>query len=74
MTASLSLTVNGEPRRSSAANISALVQELELKPEKVAVERNDHAAPGMIESRHHLRCLTRIPSQAKSPHPRIGGG
>jgi thiazole synthase len=38
MTASLSLTVNGEPRRSSAATIAALVQELELKPEKVAVE------------------------------------
>ena len=45
MTASLSLTVNGEPRRSSAATIAALVRELELKPEKVAVERNGVIVP-----------------------------
>jgi len=49
MTASLSLTVNGEPRRSSAATIAALVRELELKPEKVAVERN-----GVIVTRSTL--------------------
>ena len=45
MTASLTLTVNGEPRRSSAATIAALVRELELKPEKVAVERNGVIVP-----------------------------
>jgi thiazole synthase len=45
MTASLSLTVNGEPRRSSAATIAALVRELALKPEKVAVERNGIIVP-----------------------------
>jgi thiazole synthase len=45
MTASLTLTVNGEPRRSSAATIAALVRELELKPEKVAVERNGLIVP-----------------------------
>jgi len=45
MTASLSLTVNGEPRRSSAATIAALVRELELKPEKVAIERNGIIIP-----------------------------
>nr|WP_166177672.1 sulfur carrier protein ThiS [Altererythrobacter segetis] len=45
MTASLTLTVNGEPRRSSAATIAALVRELELKPEKVAVERNGTIVP-----------------------------
>jgi thiazole synthase len=45
MTASLSLTVNGESRRSSAATIAALVRELELKPEKVAVERNGVIVP-----------------------------
>jgi thiazole synthase len=49
MAASLTLTVNGEPRRSSAATIAALVRELELKPEKVAVERN-----GVIEPRSTL--------------------
>ena len=38
MTARLNLTVNGEPRTSAAATIAALVGELGLKPEKVAVE------------------------------------
>jgi thiazole synthase len=45
MTPSLSLTVNGEPRSSSATTIAALVRELELKPEKVAVERNGVIVP-----------------------------
>ncbi|MGX7896193.1 sulfur carrier protein ThiS [Tsuneonella sp. HG222] len=41
----LSLTVNGEPRRSSAETIRSLVTELGLKPEKVAVERNGVIVP-----------------------------
>lgn len=45
MTAQLSLTVNGEPRRSSAATIAALVSELGLNPQKVAVERNGVIVP-----------------------------
>ncbi len=45
MSAPLNLTVNGEPRRTSAATIAALVQELGLKPEKVAVERNGTIVP-----------------------------
>ena len=45
MTASLTLTVNGEPRRTSAATIAALVGELGLSPEKVAVERNGVIVP-----------------------------
>ncbi len=45
MTAPLNLTVNGEPRRSSAATIAALVGELGLKPEKVAVEKNGTIVP-----------------------------
>jgi thiazole synthase len=45
MTASLSLTVNGEPRRSAASTIAALVGELGLKPEKVAVEHNGVIVP-----------------------------
>jgi len=45
MTASLSLTVNGQPRKSAAATIAALVRELELKPEKVAVEHNGVIVP-----------------------------
>ena len=45
MAAALSLTVNGEPRRTSAATIADLVIELELKPAKVAVERNGEIVP-----------------------------
>jgi len=45
MTAPFTLTVNGETRRTSAASIAALVQELGLKPEKVAVERNGVIVP-----------------------------
>src|SRR5690606_17207129 len=45
MTASLNLVVNGEPRRSSARTIAALVEEIGLKPEKVAVERNGTIVP-----------------------------
>ena len=45
MSAFLSLTVNGEPRRTSAATIAALVAELGFRPEKVAVERNGEIVP-----------------------------
>jgi len=45
MTTPISLTINGEPRRTSATTIAALVRELGLKPEKVAVEHNGEIAP-----------------------------
>jgi thiazole synthase len=46
MTAQLSLTVNGEPRRIlSGASIADLVRSLDLNPQKVAVERNGAIAP-----------------------------
>lgn len=45
MTASITLTVNGETRRTSATTIAELVRELELDPAKVAVERNGTIAP-----------------------------
>ncbi len=46
MTAELSLTVNGEPRRILAgSSIADLVRSLELNPLKVAVERNGEIAP-----------------------------
>ena len=45
MTNSISLTVNGEPRRSAATTIASLVRELELDPAKVAVERNGTIVP-----------------------------
>ena len=45
MTTPISLTVNGEPRRTSARTIADFVRELGLKPEKVAVEHNGEIAP-----------------------------
>ena len=40
-----SITLNGAPHRSAAATIADLVRELELSPEKVAVERNGEIVP-----------------------------
>lgn len=45
MPAPLTLTVNGEPRRTAAATVAALVRELGLDPAKVAVEHNGEIAP-----------------------------
>jgi len=39
------ITLNGEPRNTSASTIADLVRELELTPEKVAVERNGEIVP-----------------------------
>ena len=45
MPAPLTLTVNGESRRTTAATVADLVRELGLAPEKVAVERNGTIVP-----------------------------
>ncbi|ABC64660.1 sulfur carrier protein ThiS [Erythrobacter litoralis] len=45
MSDQLTLTVNGDTRRTSAATIAALVRELDLEPTKVAVEHNGAIAP-----------------------------
>jgi thiazole synthase len=45
MPAPLTLTVNGESRRTTATTVADLVRELGLAPEKVAVERNGTIAP-----------------------------
>lgn len=45
MSAQLSLTVNGEPRRASPGSIADLVRSLELDPAKVAVECNGDIVP-----------------------------
>ncbi len=39
------ITLNGETRRTAAATIADLVRELDLPPEKVAVERNGEIVP-----------------------------
>ncbi|MFM2301369.1 MAG: sulfur carrier protein ThiS [Pseudomonadota bacterium] len=45
MSAQLSLTVNGEPRRAAPGSIADLVRALDLDPAKVAVERNGDIVP-----------------------------
>lgn len=45
MSDTLSLTVNGEPRRATPGSIADLVRSLELNPAKVAVERNGEIVP-----------------------------
>ncbi|OYX62243.1 MAG: thiamine biosynthesis protein ThiS [Novosphingobium sp. 32-60-15] len=45
MSDTLSLTVNGEPRRAAPGSIADLVRSLELNPAKVAVERNGEIVP-----------------------------
>ena len=45
MSQQISLTVNGESRRTSANTIAELAAELELDPAKVAVERNGEIVP-----------------------------
>jgi thiazole synthase len=39
------ITINGDTRQTDAATIADLVRELELAPEKVAVERNGEIVP-----------------------------
>lgn len=41
----ISLTVNGETRRTTAATVAEFVRELGLAPEKLAVEHNGVIAP-----------------------------
>ncbi|WP_298306570.1 sulfur carrier protein ThiS [uncultured Erythrobacter sp.] len=45
MSDTISITLNGEARQTSASTIAALVRELDLAPEKVAVERNREIVP-----------------------------
>lgn len=45
MSVSISIQLNGESRNTAAASIAALVLELGLAPEKVAVEHNGEIAP-----------------------------
>ena len=54
MTALLSLTVNGETRRTPATTVADLVRELDLDPAKVAVERNGTIAPRSELEQHTL--------------------
>ena len=45
MSASKTITLNGENRQTSAATIAELARELDLDPAKIAVERNGEIAP-----------------------------
>ncbi len=51
MTTTKIISLNGETRRTPAATIAQLVRELDLSPEKVAVERNGEIVPrSMLEN------------------------
>jgi len=41
----MNLTINGESRTASAETLSALVEELGMRPDRVAVELNRHIVP-----------------------------
>ena len=69
MTASLSIIVNGEPRRSAAGSIADLVRSLGLNPAKVAVERN-----GVIVPRSTLAAVTLAEGDALEIVHFVGGG
>ena len=45
MSEAITLTVNGDTRRTVAATVAAFVRELGLEPKKVAVEHNGEIAP-----------------------------
>ncbi len=41
----MKLTINGEPQTSSAQTLGALVEQLEMKPDRVAIELNREIVP-----------------------------
>jgi thiamine biosynthesis protein ThiS len=43
--ASMTLTINGEPQISSAETLAALVEQLGMKPDRVAIELNREIVP-----------------------------
>ncbi|MXO94613.1 sulfur carrier protein ThiS [Erythrobacter arachoides] len=65
----LSLTVNGETRRTAAATIAALVRELGLTPAKVAVEHN-----GAIAARSTLEQVALADGDSLEIVHFVGGG
>ncbi len=69
MTAQLSITVNGEPRRAVSGSLADLVRSLELDPAKVAVERN-----GLIVPRSTLASVSLAEGDALEIVHFVGGG
>ena len=41
----MKVTINGEPRTASGENLAALVEELGMKPDRVAIELNREIVP-----------------------------
>jgi thiamine biosynthesis protein ThiS len=41
----MNLTINGQPRTTSAEDLTALVEELAMKPDRVAIELNQEIVP-----------------------------
>ncbi len=54
MTSFITVTVNGETRRTAANTVAALVRELDLEPAKVAVEHNGAIAPRSELEQHAI--------------------
>ena len=69
MTDQLSLTVNGEPRRTAPGTVADLVRSLELDPAKVAVERN-----GLIVPRSTLGDVALVDGDVLEIVHFVGGG
>ena len=69
MTASLSITVNGDPRRAPTGSIADLVRSLALDPAKVAVERN-----GVIVPRSTLAAVALAEGDTLEIVHFVGGG
>ena len=51
----MNLTINGEPRTASAETLSALVAELGMKPDRVAIELNREIVPRDRWARTNLK-------------------
>ncbi|QUL37244.1 sulfur carrier protein ThiS [Erythrobacter sp. JK5] len=82
MSETKTITLNGEPRQTAAATIADLVRELELAPQKVAVERNGEIVPrstleeaalasgDMLEIVHFVGAgITRVRLPTRGPSP-----
>ncbi|MFN3448697.1 MAG: sulfur carrier protein ThiS [Roseococcus sp.] len=69
MTAGIGIRLNGEERRVAAATVAALLAELGLPAQKVAVERNLEIVPRSLYAETRLR-----PGDAIEIVHFIGGG
>jgi thiazole synthase len=65
------ITLNGAPHRSAAATIADLVRELELVPEKVAVERNGEIVPRSTLAEAAVGLTRKLPFTVRELEPNV---